>query len=116
MSTQIVASIVCALIAAAASITVALISNSKTKKQCTSDVLRSHEEVIGELKKTQTQLELTQQLQRKDIEDLTREVRKHNNFAERMPAVETSINELHRELDTKIEHVHDTISLLHSNH
>ena len=33
------------------------------------------------------------------IEELTREVRKHNNFAERMPVVEEKVETLRREIE-----------------
>ena len=33
------------------------------------------------------------------LEELTREVRKHNNFAERMPVVEQEIKELNKTVD-----------------
>ena len=33
------------------------------------------------------------------ITELTREVRKHNNFAERMPAIENEIKNINRRLD-----------------
>ena len=33
------------------------------------------------------------------IEELTREVREHNNFAKRMPAVENEIKNINRRLD-----------------
>lgn len=126
MPIELVVSIVCALIAAAGSITVALIANSrsskKTRQEIAAEVVRSNNQVIEELKKTQQKLEMTQQklemtqeIQRKDIEELTREVREHNNFAKRMPAVEVGISELHRELDAKVGFLEEKMDLLHKN-
>lgn len=40
-------------------------------------------------------LEIRQAVTDTKLEELTREVRKHNNFAERMPVVEEQINILH---------------------
>ena len=40
-------------------------------------------------------MEIRQAVTDTKLEELTREVRKHNNFAERMPVVEEQINALH---------------------
>ena len=40
-------------------------------------------------------MEIRQAVTDTKLEELTREVRKHNNFAERMPVVEEQINILH---------------------
>lgn len=39
------------------------------------------------------------------IEELTREVREHNNFAKRMPAVEQEIKDIHKEIE--LRHAND---------
>jgi ATP phosphoribosyltransferase len=119
MTVELAVSIVCALIAAAASITVALIANAKsskkTREELAAEVVKSNNQVIEELKKTQIKLELTQELQKQQIEELTREVREHNNFAKRMPAVELGISELHRELDAKVGFLDEKMDLLHKD-
>ena len=46
----------------------------------------------------QHQLEIEQAVTRNDIEELTREVREHNNFARRMPVVEQQITEINRRI------------------
>lgn len=46
----------------------------------------------------QHQLEIAQAVTRNDIEELTREVREHNNFARRMPVVEQQITEINRRI------------------
>lgn len=35
------------------------------------------------------------------IEDLTREVRKHNNFAEQIPMLKQEIKDIHREIELR---------------
>lgn len=47
-------------------------------------------------------LELRQAVTDQKIEDLTREVRAHNNFAQRMPAVETEV----KWIKDKMEYFH----------
>lgn len=53
-------------------------------------------------KKIEKKLEIAQAVTDQKIEDLTREVRKHNNFAERIPKVEQQIDNL----DKKISYLH----------
>ena len=47
--------------------------------------------VISVNKKTEHQLQVSQAVTETKIEELTREVRDHNNFAKRMPVVEEQI-------------------------
>lgn len=44
-------------------------------------------------------LEIRQAVTDTKLEELTREVRKHNNFAERMPVVEQEIKEITKNVD-----------------
>lgn len=44
--------------------------------------------------KQQKQFEISLAIIKKDIEELTREVRKHNNFAERTPILEQKIDSI----------------------
>lgn len=53
-------------------------------------------------KKIEKKLEIAQAVTDQKIEDLTREVRKHNNFAERIPKLEERIDGIH----DKIEYLH----------
>lgn len=46
---------------------------------------------VAASRKTQAQIEVSQAVTDTKIEELTREVRKHNGFAERMPVVEEQI-------------------------
>lgn len=52
--------------------------------------------------KLNAKLEKFQAVTETKIEELTREVRKHNNFAERMPVVEEQIKVINQRLD-KVE-------------
>lgn len=75
------------IVASAASVCGVIISNRKTN----SDL--------------QHNLEIAQAVTRNDIEELTREVREHNNFARRMPVVEEKINVInHRIADLESYH------------
>lgn len=56
--------------------------------------------------KLQQQLVIHQAVTDTKIEELTREVRKHNNFAERMPVVENEITHIHDDIDT-LKHYHE---------
>lgn len=49
--------------------------------------------------KIQVALEKAQAVFDTKLEELTREVRKHNNFAERMPVVEEQIKTINQRLD-----------------
>lgn len=53
-------------------------------------------------RKIERNLEVHQAVTDQKIEDLTREVRKHNGFAERMPALETEV----RWIKDKVEFFH----------
>lgn len=63
-------------------------SNRKTK-----------EEITAEFK-------VAQAVQNTKIDELTREVREHNNFARRMPVVENEIIHIHDDIDT-LKHYHE---------
>lgn len=54
---------------------------------------------IGSNKKIENALSTSQAVTDCKIEELTREVREHNNFAKRMPAVEQQIKYIERRLD-----------------
>jgi hypothetical protein len=49
--------------------------------------------------KIQNKLETAQAVTDYKIEELTREVRLHNNFAERIPAIEKDIKHIYYEID-----------------
>ena len=49
--------------------------------------------------KIEKQLEINQAVTDTKLESLTEEVRKHNNFAERVPIIEEQIREINRRID-----------------
>lgn len=49
-------------------------------------------------RKSETALKISQAVTDTKIEELTREVRMHNNFAQRMPVVESQIENIHSTL------------------
>lgn len=55
-------------------------------------------------RKIERKLEIHQAVTDQKIEDLTREVREHNNFAKRMPA-----------LEQKVDGINEKIHIYHSN-
>lgn len=55
---------------------------------------------ISSNRKVQAQLEKSQAVTDAKLEELTREVREHNNFARRMPVVENEIQHMHDEIKT----------------
>lgn len=50
-------------------------------------------------RKIENQLRVHQAVTDCKIDELTREVREHNNFAKRMPAVEAEIKGIHQKID-----------------
>lgn len=54
---------------------------------------------ISSNKNIEHKIEVAQAVTDTKVEELTREVRKHNNFAERMPVVEQEIKELNRRVE-----------------
>lgn len=53
-------------------------------------------------RKTENQIRIAQAVTDTKIDELTREVREHNNFARRMPVVENDIKTIYKRID-KIE-------------
>ena len=49
--------------------------------------------IISSMKKSGNELKLSQAVTDQKLEELTREVRAHNNFAQRMPAVEQKLSD-----------------------
>lgn len=92
------------IIAAAVSGTLALIGVIIT---VVATVRKSNQEILNELRrqseiedqKLDAKLEKFQAVTDTKLEELTREVRKHNGFAERMPVVEEQIKTIYKKLD-----------------
>jgi alpha-acetolactate decarboxylase len=60
-------------------------------------------------RKIEQKLEVAQAVTETKIEELTREVRAHNNFAQRMPVVENEIKHLNKE----VKHIESDIQKYH---
>lgn len=56
--------------------------------------------------KTREEVKISQAVMKNEIENLTREVRNHNNFAQRMPVIEEQIKTINHRLDD-LEHGND---------
>lgn len=56
--------------------------------------------------KTREEMKISQAVMKNEIENLTREVRNHNNFAQRMPVIEEQIKVINHRLDD-LEHSND---------
>ena len=82
-----------ALIAGAATIISNIITSRKTSREMSSKMEANQREMIHKL---ETQQAVTDT----KMEELTREVRAHNNFAQRMPVVENQINNLQKTVGT----------------
>ena len=54
---------------------------------------------LATARKTEKAQEVSQAVMRTEITELTREVRAHNNFAQRMPVVEEKIKDINRRIE-----------------
>ena len=54
--------------------------------------------IIGSNKRTQNLLQINQAVTETRLDNLTEEVRKHNNFAERIPQLETRIDYIEKDI------------------
>ena len=72
-----------------------LVTISSNNKKLTSEIKVENTKMVNDLK-----LEVTrnQAITDTKIEELTREVREHNNFAKRMPVVENDIKHIEQEI------------------
>lgn len=93
-------SIIVALIGFLGVIITNVVTSSNNNKKLTSEIKAENNKVVNEIK-----LELTEYkaATNEQIKELTREVREHNNFAKRMPAVEADI----KNMNEKINHFHN---------
>lgn len=73
-----------------------VITCSVTNRKTRTDIAKEFRESQGDLKQ---EFKVTQAITDTKIEELTREVREHNNFARRMPVVENEIKHLKSDLD-----------------
>ena len=78
-------------------------------------VKKGNEDILNELRrqtelsdqKLESKIETFQAVTNTKIEELTREVRKHNGFAERMPVVENDVKTIYKRLDRMEGHNDD---------
>jgi hypothetical protein len=83
--------ILIALIGFAGVIISNIVTSSNNNKKLVSEIKTENNKVVGEIKLELSTYKATTDEQ---IKELTREVREHNNFAKRMPAVEEGIENL----------------------
>ncbi len=55
--------------------------------------------ILATTKKTEESMRISQAVMEQKITDLTREVRKHNGFAERLPVIEEQIKVINHRID-----------------
>ena len=60
---------------------------------------------LATAKKSEKNQEIAQAVMKTELAELTREVREHNNFAQRMPVVEAEIKTINRRI-TNLEQYH----------
>ena len=89
----------CALVGAVLALIGVIITVKKSNKELLSELAKRSE---IEDQKLDAKLEKFAAVTDEKIADLTREVRKHNNFAERIPVIDTELKDVVRRLD-KVE-------------
>lgn len=82
----VILTLVTTLISSGVTLAVCLINNNAQSKKLISEV--------------KTELQVSQAVTDTKIEELTREVREHNNFAKRMPVVENEIKHIEDDIGT----------------
>lgn len=82
----VILTLVTTLISSGVTLAVCLINNNAQSKKLIADV--------------KTELAVSQAVTDTKIEELTREVREHNNFAKRMPVVENEIKHIEDDIGT----------------
>ena len=95
-------SIIVAIITGCFSVAGAVIAVIATSNKNKQDITEEYRKAIEEMK---TEFKVAQEVMKTEVKELTREVREHNNFAKRMPVVET-----------EIKHIEDNIHKLQSYH
>ncbi len=63
--------------------------------------------VVAGQRKTEQSIRISQAVTDTKLDELTREVREHNNFARRMPVVENDIKTIYRRLDRLEDQAND---------
>lgn len=95
MSETVLIALITALIPSGITFAGVLVSNNSNKNKIVNDIKLENSKVVNDIK-----LEVTrnQAITDTKIEELTREVREHNNFAKRMPVVENEIKHIEEEI------------------
>lgn len=75
-------------------------------------LINNHSQSNRIITKVETSFKVAQAVTDTKIEELTREVREHNNFARRMPVVENEI----KHIGDEIEHIEKDVSTLQGYH
>lgn len=87
----IIITLVCTLISSGVTLAVCLINNNSQNKKLINDI--------------KNEFSVTQAVTDTKIDELTREVREHNNFAKRMPVVENEIKHIEGDIQ-KLQSYH----------
>ena len=83
----IIASLITGVLSLTGVVITCSVTNRRTKNEIKAEYLKANEELKEEF-------HVAQAVTNEQIKELTREVRKHNNFAERMPVVENEIKHI----------------------
>ena len=92
--------ILIALIGFAGVIVTNIVTSANNNKKIVNEIKTENNKAVNEIR---LGLETYKATTNEQIKELTREVREHNNFAKRMPAVETDI----KNLKEKVNHFHN---------
>lgn len=92
--------ILIALIGFAGVIVTNIVTSANNNKKIVNEIKTENNKAVNEIR---LGLETYKATTNEQIKELTREVREHNNFAKRMPAVETDI----KNLNEKVNHFHN---------
>lgn len=92
--------ILVALIGFAGVIVSNIITSANNNKKLVSEIKTENNKAVNEIR---IGLETYKATTNEQIKELTREVREHNNFAKRIPVVETDI----KNLNEKVNHFHN---------
>lgn len=89
--------IVVALITGGLSLIGVVVTCLTTTRKTKDAITEEQRKAINEIKE---EFRVAQAVMQTEVKELTREVREHNNFAKRMPAVETEIKHLSDDVHT----------------
>lgn len=99
MSDAVIAALITGGLALVGVIITCHYSNKRTKDAITDEYRKANEEI-------KTEFRVAKAVTDTKIEELTREVRAHNNFAQRMPVVENEIKHINGEIKSIEKDIH----------